>query len=466
VIRRLPIRARLAAVSAGLAALLLAVGVSTLYLVERSEVRATLVGDARRAANQLATVVDSEPQSGDGESSSEDGAAAQGEDALATSYLRARSGQGLLLLVVGRNAPLLKNAPAARALASARLPKAGDTADVTVSGVPYLVAAYTARGRTVYAAVPQAEANAELSRLLDAVVVVTVVGVGIAALLAWLATRLALRPLQRIARRSEAVAAGDLSVRMGEPGTHDEIAAVSGALDGMLDRLEEAFAAQRRFVHDASHELRTPITIARGHLEVAAMGGRSIDPAVRDAVDLAVAELERMGRMVDVLLALARGDRDEGQIERQPVSVARLATEAVERSRSLGDRDWGLTLAPDADVHVSGDPDALEQVLLNLVANAVRHTEHGQAVAVSTRRAGDQVEIAVADEGEGIDPDALPTLFERFTRIDWARDRDRGGAGLGLAICRSIVEAHGGDVRVTSAVGRGSRFTVSLPISE
>ncbi len=464
-IRRLPIRARLAAVSAGLAAALLTVGVSTLYLVERDEVRATLVGDARRAVVQLATAVENDQQSADRESSGEDGTAGQGDDAATRKYMNRRSGDGPLLLVVGAGR-VLSNAPTARKLMAAALPEAGKTADVTVAGVQYLVAASTARRSTAYAAVPQADANAELNRLLDAVVVVTVVGVGIAALLAWLATRLALRPLQRIARRSEAVAAGDLSVRMGEPGTHDEIAAVSGALDGMLDRLEEAFAAQRRFVHDASHELRTPITIARGHLEVAAMGGRSIDPAVSDAVDLAVAELERMGRMVDALLALARGDRDEGQIERQPVAVARLATEAVERSRSLGDRDWGLTLAPDADVHVSGDADALEQVLLNLVANAVRHTEHGQLVGVSTRRAGDRVEIEVADEGEGIDPGALPTLFERFTRIDWARDRDRGGAGLGLAICRSIVEAHGGDIRVRSAVGRGSRFTVSLPIAD
>jgi signal transduction histidine kinase len=246
---------------------------------------------------------------------------------------------------------------------------------------------------------------------------------------------------------------------MGPVRSHDEIADVADAIDAMLDRLEGAFAAQSRFVHDASHELRTPLTIARGHLEMALAPGH--DPAELDAAArVAISELDRMARLVESLLRLARtgaGGPRMGEI----VDVGEVAERVAERSRVLGERTWQV--AAGAGATVEGDADAIEQVLVNLVSNAVRHTAPGQAIRVGVAVAGDTVVIEVADAGEGIDPDLLPTLFDRFTRADAARGRDTGGAGLGLAICRAIVEAHGGRISAASAPGQGATFTVVLP---
>jgi signal transduction histidine kinase len=246
---------------------------------------------------------------------------------------------------------------------------------------------------------------------------------------------------------------------MGSVRSHDEIADVAIAIDAMLDRLEGAFAAQRRFVHDASHELRTPLTIARGHLETALVPGH--DQAELDAaVRVAIAELDRMGRLVESLLRLARTGAD-GRPAREPVDVGELARSVVTRSTVLGERAWSVDAAPGAVIE--GDADAVEQVLLNLVSNAVRHTAAGQEIGVCVEASGDTVTVEVTDSGEGIDPALLPTLFDRFTRADAARGRDTGGAGLGLAICRAIVEAHGGTISAASAPGRGATFTVELP---
>jgi two-component system OmpR family sensor kinase len=255
------------------------------------------------------------------------------------------------------------------------------------------------------------------------------------------------------------VTAGDLSVRMGPVTTHDEIAEVATAIDGMLDRLETAFSAQRRFVHDASHELRTPLTIARGHLEVA-LPPEGSTPELRQAVEVAIGELDRMGLLVDSLLRLARAD-ERSRAARDPVDAAAVARAAVDRCRVLGDRDWELDLDPAAVVH--GDAGALEQVLLNLLSNAVRHTRPGDSIAVSVAAAEGLVTMTVADAGEGIDPELLPSLFDRFTRADSARSRDTGGAGLGLAICHAIVDAHGGTIAATSEPGHGATFVVTLP---
>jgi signal transduction histidine kinase len=146
---------------------------------------------------------------------------------------------------------------------------------------------------------------------------------------------------------------------------------------------------------------------------------------------------------------------------RDVVDVGELAVRVVARSRVLGERTWRVDADPDAAI--AGDAGAIEQVLLNLLSNAVRHTSPGQAIGVRVKARGDTVVLEVSDSGEGIDPELLPTLFDRFTRADAARGRDTGGAGLGLAICRAIVEAHGGTIAAASTRGRGATFTVELP---
>ena len=477
--RGLAIRTRLAIVSATLAVGVLAAGLLTVYLIDRRQVDQSLAASARRAANDLAASglhpapapkpkpkpASTASQDGTG---SEDGSGAQdsgresqveSEDELVSAYLSARRGTGQLLATVVPGKRNRANSKLAKRLWPREDIRPGHAKRIEIQGREYVVAS-ARRGTSRYlAAVPAADADAGVRTLLDAMLVVCLVGLVPATGAAWLVTRRALSPLSRIAQRASRVTGGDLSVRMGPVRSRDEIADVADAIDGMLDRLEGAFAAQTRFVHDASHELRTPLTIARGHLETALTPGHD-QAELEAAARVAISELDRMARLVESLLRLARTGAGEPHA-RDLVDVGEIAERVVERSQVLGERAWRIDALPGATVE--GDADAIEQVLVNLVSNAVRHTAPGQAIGVGVAAQHDTVVIEVADAGEGIDPALLPTLFDRFTRADDARGRDTGGAGLGLAICRAIVEAHGGTISAAGAPGRGATFTVKLP---
>jgi len=373
------------------------------------------------------------------------------------SYLKARGTSEQLLATISPDGTVLANTGLARHLATSRLPAPGGVRMISVEGAHYEVAVARRGSGQVVAAIPTAAADASIHRLLVAMVVVFAIGLVPATMIAWLAARRALSPLSRIAQGATRVTGGDLSVRMGPVDTHDEIAEVAVAIDAMLDRLQAAFEAQRRFVHDASHELRTPLTIARGHLEVALPAGA--DPGVRDAVEVAIGEIDRMGRLVDSLLRLAR--EGHGDAAADPLDLGALASSVVERSQVLADRIWRVDAEP--GLMVAGDQDALEQVLLNLLVNAAKHTTAGGSVSVRVVESDDRVRLEVTDDGEGIDPNLLPRLFDRFVRADGARGRDTGGTGLGLAICRSIVDEHGGRIWAENVEGGGARFVVELP---
>jgi len=217
---------------------------------------------------------------------------------------------------------------------------------------------------------------------------------------------------------------------------------------------------QRQFVQDASHELRTPITIAFGHAELL-MGRSSRDPDLAEDASIVVDELLRLRRLADRLLLLA-SSADPDFLTRTPTAVERLLGEACSRW-APANRRW---VVDDFDAGtVLGDPERLGTALDALIENAVKHTEPGDEIRLSASREREQVVIAVADSGPGIPPERLKAIFERFARLDSGRSRDRGGVGLGLAIVRAIAEAHGGSVRARSVPGRGSVFEIVLPSS-
>jgi signal transduction histidine kinase len=215
---------------------------------------------------------------------------------------------------------------------------------------------------------------------------------------------------------------------------------------------------ERQFVQDASHELRTPITVALGHAELIERGGG--DPERAEDARIVIDELLRLRRLADRLLLLATIE-DPEFLSRSSVDVTELLAAALQRWAPI-DRRWRL--GPVEPATVDGDPDRLGLALDALVENAVKHTRPDDEIRLGSRRSGGQVAIAVVDSGAGMSADRLATIFERFARLDEARTRDRGGVGLGLAIVKAIARAHGGTVRVRSAPGAGSVFELSLPL--
>jgi signal transduction histidine kinase len=278
----------------------------------------------------------------------------------------------------------------------------------------------------------------------------------------------AFRPIDRIIDQVEAITDGrSLHRRLAIGAAGDEVARLSSTLNAMIERLETSFGALRRFTADASHELKTPLTVMRADVE-RAMSPISSSTEQAVALEEALQQLTRMADLVDSLLTLARADEGRFDLHREPVALASLAREVVETARLLGE-DAGLTIdAPIIEeTDVLGDLTRLRQLFLNLVTNAIKYTPRGGRVEISLIRSGDQAVLVVLDSGIGIAAADLPYIFERFWRADRVRSRasERGGFGLGLAICQWIAQAHGGTLAVQSRLGRGSTFTVTLPIA-
>jgi signal transduction histidine kinase len=272
-----------------------------------------------------------------------------------------------------------------------------------------------------------------------------------------LAIRLAeriLAPVRLVTRTARSISETDLTQRIPVRG-YDEISELSATFNEMLERLDGAFATQRRFVDDAGHELRTPITVIGGHLEL--MGDDPDDR--RRTMELVSDELDRMSRMVDDLLTLARTEQPDF-LRPRVVDLDELTIRMFENARGLAPRDWRLDGT--ADGRATVDEQRLMQAVLQLAANAVRHTADGDLVTIgSVVRAGD-VSFWVRDSGPGVRPEERDRIFERFYR-GRSGHRRSDGAGLGLSIVRAIAETHGGRVELDSVPGHGATFTVVVP---
>jgi signal transduction histidine kinase len=288
----------------------------------------------------------------------------------------------------------------------------------------------------------------------------------------------ALRPIDGIINEVQAITDGrSLHRRLPSVGVGDELERLTTTLNEMMERLERSFAALRRFTADASHELKTPLAVLRADVE------RAMTPAVPPAERLvaleeALHETTRMADLVESLLTLARADERRFDLHLEPVDLEALAREVFETAVILGEAS-GLTVTmPVVErATVAGDPTRLRQLFLNLVTNAIKYTPRGGSVELTLESFGKTVAFSVRDTGVGISAADLTHIFERFWRADRARSRplltgdrpwmaERGGFGLGLAIGQWIAEAHGGAISVRSRLGRGSTFTVTLPVTE
>lgn len=287
---------------------------------------------------------------------------------------------------------------------------------------------------------------------------------------AYLIAGRAFRPVDRIIDEVAAISDGrSLHRRLPlEEDSEDELSRLTATLNAMLTRLEGSFGALRRFTADASHELKTPLAVLRADVE-RAMNASSHSTEQLVALEEALAEITRMADLVDSLLTLARADEGRYDLHREPVHLEPLVREVFETAAILGE-GAGLSVALPVleDAVVAGDGPRLRQLFLNLVTNAIKYTPRGGSVELSLARQGREVSFAVRDSGIGIASADLPHIFERFWRADRVRSRaaERGGFGLGLAISQWIAQAHGGTLTVQSRLGRGSTFTVLLPILE
>lgn len=292
-------------------------------------------------------------------------------------------------------------------------------------------------------------------------------GVGTAVLAAGLIggfwfSRRAIKPIEAISAAAAEISLSNLSRRIDVSGTETELTGLARTLNQMIDRLESAFSQQVRFTADASHELRTPLAVILSHAELALDKTRPAHE-LRETIETCRRSALRMKSVVESLLTLARFDSGELQLECRPVDLARIVGDGVGLVRSLAEK---RRIAIELDLESAGlvaDSDRISQVVMNLLTNAIRYNHDDGRVSVTTRSSKGEVILNISDTGIGIAPEHLPHIFERFYRVDKARSRKDGGIGLGLAISRSIVEAHGGQITVTSVAEGGSQFEVRLP---
>ena len=274
--------------------------------------------------------------------------------------------------------------------------------------------------------------------------------------LSWLGAGWIMEPLRSLSKAARLISESDLNQRIPPVHGSGELAELSNTFNAMMNRIQQSFESQRNFINDAGHELRTPITIIRGHLELL-----DDDPQERqETVELVMDELDRMGRLVDDMVLLAKSERpDFLQLETIEISV--FAEEIFSKAQALANRDWKLTISSHGKI--IGDRQRLTGALLNLLRNAAQYTDESDTIELGCCIKADQwVQFWVSDTGEGISPEDQKRIFARFARGQH-RQRRADGSGLGLAIVRAIADAHGGHIELVSQLGKGSTFWINLP---
>ena len=271
-----------------------------------------------------------------------------------------------------------------------------------------------------------------------------------------------LAPIRDITELASTLSASNLSNRINIAGTKNELKDLAVVINSMLDRIERSYNSQKQFVSDASHELRTPIAVLQGYINMLKRWGKSDPEVLEEGINAIAQETESMKELVESLLFLARHDKKTLMMEMEPFDALDVLTE-LHREAAMVTPEDTFILSPAASCPMEGDRSMVKQVMRILCDNAVKYTPKGGIINLSIERRPGWVTLSVADNGPGISQEDLPKIFERFYRADAARRSEGGGHGLGLSIARIIVMAHGGKLRVRSKVGVGSTFYVDLP---
>lgn len=279
----------------------------------------------------------------------------------------------------------------------------------------------------------------------------------------WVATR-AIKPIAAISNAASQIAEGDLSRRIDVANTKSELGELAGVLNSTFARLDSSFARQKQFTADAAHELRTPIAVLISEAQTALARKRTAEE-YQETIEACLETAQQMRQLTESLLELARLDAGQESGERERVDLAENVRACIAQIHPLADERGIRIHATLSSANAFGNPIQLNQVITNLLANAIHYNRTNGEIRISTSNGNGNTVLAVADSGPGIAAEDLPHIFDRFYRADKARSRTKGRTGLGLAICKAIVTAHGGTIKVHSVVGSGSKFTVTLPVA-
>jgi len=306
-----------------------------------------------------------------------------------------------------------------------------------------------------------------VEKMLDRLVFVLQIGSPLAVLVSmfggWFLAGRALRPVDTITHAAQRIAAGDLTQRI-HTTSADEIGRLASTFNDMIARLEASIRQIRQFSADASHELRTPLTITKGETELALRKERTPE-VYREVLESNLEEIDRMSRIVDELLFLSRADLGEIKIAKEPVQLDQLVQEVQHQAIVLGkNREVETVLGHLEPTEIVGDEWRLRELLLNIVDNAVKYSQEQGTVEIHLEHVNGMAKLSIQDHGIGMTSNEQNMIFNRFFRSDSARSHAQKGTGLGLAICKWIAETHQGQIQVESTPGKGSRFTILLPL--
>ena len=450
------LRVRLVLWTVAMEALLLLVIALVLMVILRNAQYQQIDETLRLSAAQLNAVVDVSQ-------GSFNAAAAETADLRARGILAwvlAPSGEIALTVGDAGQQPVPAALPPSEQIGGARLDSG--------AAVRVLVTPLQESGETlgrIVAAMPLDETQEFLYQVLLGLVVAIPIVLALSVVGGLFLANRALAPVATITATAREISAADLSLRLNMALPDDEIGQLAQTFDAMLERLDAAFQRERQLTSDVSHELRTPLGLLKTQLSLARSRPRDNAALLAMMADMED-DVDRMTGLIEQLLILARMEQ-KGLVTLALVDLHLLLADLVEQfQQPAREQQVALDLSLPAQINLQlmGDAESLRQVFRNLIENALKHTPAGGRVSVAANHIWQEIAVSVSDTGVGIPPEHQPYLFERFYRVDSARARDTGGYGLGLAICRSIVQAHGGQIAVDSQPGAGSTFTVTLPV--
>jgi signal transduction histidine kinase len=327
--------------------------------------------------------------------------------------------------------------------------------------VPNAAADALGMGMVVVASLDRLEAS--LSRLREILLIIIPTSLLLASIGGWFTARRALAPVSEITAAAAAISSSNLHKRVSGGRSGDELSELADTFNAMIERLERTFSSQRRFVADASHDLRTPLMVIQAKLDRLARHD-GLDQSARHDIDLCSSEVERLSRLASDLLLLARADADQLRMITSPQRLDEILIDCVAKLKTLASaKRISLWVNVDEPVEVVCDPRAIERALMNVLDNAILYSHESSTVSAAIAAADGIATITIADTGPGIAPGDLPLVFDRFYRSDAARST--GGTGLGLSITKTIIEAHGGTIALASEPGRGTTVRIGLPVS-